>query len=111
MREEWKAVSPPKFKKDWVGKYLNPLKERKRGSQERGGIVPPEGTLLRIDRRLNAQETMHGPLDVACWGKIRILSCSWYCGACGARHGCYIPESWIEDGHAVFVEKESRVGA
>jgi len=104
MRKEWKAVSPPKHKKDYVGKYLDPLKERAPG--ERGGSLPPKGTLLYIDRRLNAQETMHGSIDVACWGKIRILRCSWRCGACGAGHICYIPESWIEDGHAVFVEKE-----
>ena len=81
MRKEWKAVSPPKHKKDWVGKYLNPLRER--DSTDRGGRVPPEGTLLRIDRRLNAQETQNGPINLAYWGKIRILKCSWYCEACG----------------------------
>ena len=101
-RKEWKAVSPPKHKKDWVGKYLNPLKERAPG--EKGGCLPPEGTLLRIDRRLNAQETMNGWLDVACWGKVRILKCSWHCGVCGAEHLAIIPESWIEDGYAIFVE-------
>jgi len=96
-----KVVKPPKFKKDWVGKYL----VAKRKCQE-GQLTPPHGIILSIDRRLNAQETMHSSNDVSRWGKVRILSCSWRCLECGAWHQGYMPESWIEEGLAVFVEKE-----
>jgi len=101
MERGMKAIKPPKFKRDWVGKYLVV-----NGNCLEGRLNQPEGTPLLIERRLNAQETQNSSHDVHRWGKIRILRLAWHCKACGALHVGYMPESWIEDGHAVFVEKE-----
>ena len=100
--EPMREVAAPKHKKEWVGKFLL-LKKEETGT---GGLKPPKGQMVRIERRLNAMETQNSSLDVGHWGSVRILKCCWYCKICGAYHSGYMPERWIEEGYAVFVEKE-----
>ena len=61
--------------------------------------------VVRITRRCNAKETMHSCNDVSRWGGIRVVRIVWHCPYCGGSHEFYLPESWIADGKAVFVEK------
>lgn len=95
-----KVVDAPKYKKDWVGKSLM-LNE----ICPAGFLVPLPGTVVWIKQRLNAKDTMHSAQDVSRWGAVRVLKCSWECPTCKARHQGYMPESWIEEGKAVFVDK------
>ena len=93
------VVEAPKLKKDWVGKTLL-LKEH----YELGGLTPLPGSLLLIFRRMNAMETINSAQDVSFLGSARILKCSWVCPACKATHIGYLPESWIDNRKAYFVE-------
>lgn len=63
-----------------------------------------KGDVVQIVRRLNAKDTCNCSRDVYSWGKIRILDVSFDCSTCGMIHRDYIPESYIEEGKAVFVE-------
>jgi hypothetical protein len=54
---------------------------------------------------MNAMETMNSSNDVSAWGSVRVLRVSWRCPYCAAYHQCYIPESWLAEGKAVFVER------
>jgi hypothetical protein len=61
-----------------------------------------------IVRRLNAKNTMHSSRDVAHWGSMRILDVEFVCSTCGTTHRDFIPEVYIEEGKAVFVEKYTK---
>ena len=94
-----KKVDSPKHKKDWIGKQLL----LKRG-WEPGRCTPPDGIAVKIYRRLHALETLNCGIDVSGL-EVRIIKVSWTCPHCGASHQGYIPERWIEEGEAFFVEK------
>jgi len=97
-----KVIDAPKYKNDWVGSRLA-LKE----NCIEGGLTPlPQALTVRITRRMNARETMHSAQDVSRWGEVRILKCIWKCPACEAMHSGYLPESWIEEGKAFFIERK-----
>lgn len=95
-----KKIDPPKVKKDWPGKQLLLME-----GWERGQCTPPDGIPATIDRRMNAMDTIHSANDVSFLGSERILKVTWRCQHCGARHTGYIPENWIADGKAFFVEQ------
>lgn len=98
-----KETGAPKFKKEWPGKRL-----LLKAPHPDGGVTPSEGQepLVRIERRLNAKDTNNGPHDISRWGAIRVLKVNYRCKYCGAHHSGYLPESWIDEGKAVFVEVE-----
>ena len=94
-----KVIEAPKLKKDWVGKTLL-LKEHCKD----GNLTPlPEMPLL-ITRRMNAREAMYNARGIINWGPAKILKCDWKCPTCSAIHTGYLPERWIEEGKAYFVE-------
>lgn len=88
-------VDVPKYKKDWPGYWLSldtPFPD--------GHVT---ASLVRIDRRKNAMDTMGCSHDVSHWGNIRILAVSWTCKECGAMHTGYLPEHLVLEGKAVFM--------
>lgn len=106
----WKYVSPPARKADYRNKHLRLLAEPPEDGQRRGLDDPQlpvrSGDVLWIAARRNAQETRErctGP-DVAAWGNVRVLEMRWKCPCCASVHMIIIPESWLDEGKAVFVE-------
>jgi hypothetical protein len=102
MPKNLKIVGVPPLKKDWVGKHLL----LKKGCPE-GQLTPNDGIPVQITVRMNAKETMNTHINAfSHWGAVRVLKCLWRCPNenCRASHAGYIPESWISEGKAVFVE-------
>ena len=64
------------------------------------------GDVVKITMRRNARETWQivSANDVSNWGDVRVLEVEWPCPHCGHSHHFMIPESWLDDGKAVFVE-------
>lgn len=89
---EWRAVEPPRYKKDYVGKLVCvPGFDRRYAPG--GPAMPPDGAVCRITRRSN---------DYG--GDAFKLTLSWHCPACGRAHEELIPEAWIAEGKVRFVE-------
>lgn len=91
---EWRAVEPPKFKKDYEGKLVR-VQDFGHSAlcDYTGSALPPNGAVCSISRRDNTDS-----------GGIFKLTLSWSCPACGRNHTERIPESWISEGKAHFVE-------
>lgn len=89
---DWRAVEPPKFKKDYEGKLLRVDQfDRK---YQTGATLPPDGAVCQIERRFNGGGA----------GNDFTLEVSWACPACDRYHRKNIPESWISEDKAHFVE-------
>lgn len=89
---DWRVVAPPKFKKDYEGKLLRVGQfDRK---YQTGATLPPDGAVCQIDRRFNGGGA----------GNDFTLEVSWACPACDRYHRKNIPESWISEDKAQFVE-------
>ena len=105
----WRSIDPPSKKSDFVGKFLalnedappvwfndgNPMPQ----------FRPKSGDIVRIARRMNAKDASLSVLDVSSWGNIRILKIEILCKTCGTIHQAFIPESWIAENKACFVEE------
>ncbi len=95
----WKAVPPPKHKKDYGGKLLRvhkPTREKYGDDNKRRAVpdeVIPPGAVLKLRRR----ETNGA-------GKA-MFTCDWPCPCCGSNHSRYYLESDIADGKLEFVER------
>lgn len=110
----FREIPAPAKKADYVGQYLF-LREDSPGERKGYNKHFPDrpyrkdyaakGDIVQIVRRLNAQETCNNSRDVFHWGAVRVLDVSWDCTTCGTTHRDFIPEAWIEEGKAVFVEK------
>jgi len=112
MLQTWREIPIPARKTEYEGKRLlllaNPERyETPKQYRPDDYIEQPDLTdwVVRLARRCNAKDTMGSPDDVSRWGSIRVLRIGWRCPHCGCAHSCYIPESWLEEGKAVFVEK------
>lgn len=107
----WTKTEPPRRKADYVGKFLllnddvPPIWHD--NGREMPRFRPKSGDVARISRRMNAKETAYTSNDVASWGNIRVLKLELECGHCGDIQASFIPESWIAEGKAHFVEKSS----
>lgn len=89
---DWRAVEPPKFKKDYEGKLLRVDQfDRK---YQTGATLPPDGAVCQIERRFNGGGA----------GNDFTLEVFWACPACDRYHRKNIPESWISEDKAHFVE-------
>lgn len=99
-------VDPPKHKKDWPGGRIMLKEAPPPINTYRPEKSPPRKTVLTIERRLNAKDSMSTSWDVSYLGNIRILRCNWKCPFCECTHTAIIPESWIDEGKAWFVEAE-----
>lgn len=86
---DWREVHPPKFKKDYEGKLLRVGQFRR--YRHEGALLPPDGAVCRLDRRYNNGQQFE-------------LQVSWRCPACDYPHTDYVPEAWIAEGKAHFVE-------
>lgn len=114
----WKEVPAPGRKPEYIGKFIL-LKENMPSqrnpsfhSLDRGPteFLPPAGSVVKIYSRLNALSTQQSCRDVAHWGNVRILTVDWTCPHCEAVHRYSLPESWLAEGRAVFVEPGSEPG-
>lgn len=86
---DWKSVPPPKYKKDYEGKLLRiPTFSRYRPD---GADLPPDGAVVYIERRYNNGSQFE-------------MQVSWCCPACDQPHTGYVPEAWIAEDKAHFVE-------
>ena len=113
---QWKEVSAPARKADYRYKFLRLLDTPPRqriGYGPEGSYWEPElpvrvGDVVKIHMRRTAAETGHvcSVNDVSAWGE-RVLEVEWPCPHCLHPHHVMIPESWITEGKAVFVEKVS----
>lgn len=105
----WKHVLPPVKKADYRYKHLR-LLATPPGQRPEQRVLPVQfGDVVKITMRRNARETCQlvSVNDVSNWGDVRVLEVSWPCPHCGHAHHFIIPESWIVDGKAVFVEPET----
>ena len=104
----------PKYKKDWPGKTLL-MKEacpRTRIDPDEYGKRLPSlleaGALVRLERILSRSEAvLSGHSDLYQWAEKegqRVIKLLWLCPRCSARHEDYIPESFIRQKKALFVE-------
>lgn len=89
---DWRVVEPPKFKKDYEGKLLQ-IGQFDRKYQT-GATLPPDGAVCQIERRFNGGGA----------GNDFTLEISWGCPACDRHHRKNIPETWVSEGKAHFVE-------
>jgi len=112
MIEAWREIPIPARKTEYEGKYLLLLDNPERGEIPRdswphgySGNPDITDTVVRVTRRMNSKDTWGTSTDVSRWGAIRVMRVRWYCSHCAAGHECYIPESWLAEGKAVFVEK------
>jgi hypothetical protein len=111
----FREIPAPAKKADYVGQYLFLRVDSPADQREHIRKYTParpyrknyaaQGDVVRIVRRLNAKETQRGGWDVSSWGEIRVLALEFECSTCGTTHRDFIPESYIAEGKAVFVEK------
>lgn len=109
----WIAVPPPIRKPDWRYKHMRllavPPKQRIPGDPTGQRELPVQiGDVVKVYMRRRAEETAHvcSISDVSTWGNVRVLEVEWDCPHCGHPHHIMIPESWVAEGDAVFVEKD-----
>ena len=107
----WKEVERPARKADSRYKYLRllavPPEQRIVGGQSGQRELPVRtGDVVKIYMRRSAEETKHvvSVNDVSAWGDARVLEVEWPCPHCRHTHHVMIPESWIAENKAVFVE-------
>lgn len=89
----WRRVAPPRFKKDYRGKYVTAEDFSKVRYGDRN--VPPDGAVCLVERRYSEGA-----------GQEFQLLLRWRCPYCGLSGCVSVPESWIEDGRLVFVKRE-----
>ena len=89
---EWREVSPPKFKKVYPGKYVRvPDFGRRDYENWPGACLPPDGSVCSIHARYTDG------------GRAKLLL-EWRCPSCLDVHDAHVPESWLDEGKASFVE-------
>lgn len=109
----WKEIPRPARKADYRDKFLRlscpPPEDGQQRDLGRPLFPIQSGDVLRISMRRNARDTREACSipSVSSWGDIRILELRWICPCCGSWHAIMIPESWLDDGKAVFVERET----
>lgn len=102
-----RSVNPlqPQRKADWPGSRLLLHSDcpQRYGPDEHASPVG-KGSVVFLQRRLNAKDTMHNCRDVSSWGSIRVLDVHTYCPTCRSMCQEYIPETWLDEGKAEFVD-------
>ena len=107
-QQYWQDVPIPMRKGDYAGKFLRLSEQPPAIHTYYREYLPKPDSVVRIARRLNAYETMSTADDISSWGKVRALKLEYKCPTCDLTHRCYIPENWIDDGRAVFVENREQ---
>lgn len=102
---------PPKRKADWKGRMLRlvavpPSCRYDYGKEMDIPQLPIQpGDVVRLARRRDISEVnwVMSPEQMASFGK-RVLEIEWQCPHCCHPHSLIIPEAWVEEGKAYFVE-------
>lgn len=105
----WREVPVPAKKADYRYKHLRLLAVPPADGMLRSPETPPLpvriNDVTKISMRRAAKDTWHVSLpDVSAWGDVRVLELEWKCPHCAEAHRILIPEYWIAEGKAVFVE-------
>lgn len=109
----WKKIDAPRTKAKWRDKFLclneTPPSCRYDGVAHKALKPLPikPGDTVKIYMRRNLAEVNWGvpPSMEAYFGK-RVIELIWKCPHCDNPHHLIIPEAWIADGKAYFVEAE-----
>ena len=108
---DWKEIPRPARKADYRYKFVRlscpPPEDGQRRASGDPALPIHAGDVLQISMRRNARDTRESCTvsNVAAWGDIRVLELRWKCPCCAIGHSVIIPESWLDDGKAVFVER------
>ena len=89
----WRRVEPPRFKKDYRDRHV--MAEDFSSVRWGDRKAPPNGAVCLLERRYTEGA-----------GQEFQLLLGWNCPYCGLYSRVSVPESWIEDGRLVFVERE-----
>lgn len=89
---QWRVVEPPRYKKDYPGKLVRVTDFGRRRLPD-DAAIPPDGAVCTAMRRDNDSG-----------GAQFKLALSWHCPACHRSHWSFIPEAWISERKAHFVE-------
>ena len=93
----WGDVPPPKYKKDYPGKFIRCLTVPRNAYAGLGDHDPvPDFAVMQIRKR---DTGMAGSGEAT-------LTCDWYCPCCGRSHEKYLPESMIDEGGIKFLTPE-----
>lgn len=115
---EWKEIATPSRKADYRYKHLRLLAAPP--AQHIIGIPSDQqklpvriGDVVRIYMRRSWQEAnvYLNEINISSWPHERVLEVEWPCPHCAHAHHFVIPESWIAEGKAVFVEKVEKIEA
>ena len=106
-----RELAIPKYKKDWPGKTLLmkedcPIRHRRWGKGDQPSLLR-KGELVTVERFLAKNEVLYlGYVETHQWAEEeqRVIKLTWTCPTCAARHEDYIPESFIRQKKAIFVE-------
>lgn len=107
----WHPVEPPKRKADYRDKYLRlratpPPATYDWKNEVQGQPLPVQpGDIAQIYMRRAYRdiEDVVGKGFEHIYGE-RVLELKWICPHCGHSHRLFIPEAWISEGKAEFVE-------
>ncbi len=108
---EIRELSIPRFKKDWPGKTLLMKEDSpvQRGNSYWGfkPSLVKKGDTVTIQRFISRQEGLSFEKTlVREWIESgqRVLQIVWLCPVCGTHHTDYLPESFIREQKAIFIE-------
>lgn len=109
----WKTIDVPKTKVEWRDKYLRlmeaPPSCRYDGLAHKSHDPLPVtiGDIAQIYMRRNLDEVpWWTPPDLKEYFGKRVIELVWKCPHCANPHHLIIPESWIAEGKAIFVEAD-----
>ncbi|HIW78393.1 MAG TPA: hypothetical protein H9874_04515 [Candidatus Bilophila faecipullorum] len=111
MSRKIRELAIPKYKKDWPGRTLLmkedcPLTHWRAGKPGQPSLLTA-GEVVTLERFLSREEArMSGWSELYRWtdeGQ-RVIKLSWSCPHCAHTHEDFIPESFIRQKKALFVE-------
>lgn len=109
---QWKNIPIPARKADYRFKHLRllaapPAQRIIGGSPDQQELPVRINDVVRISMRRSWEETNAklNMINISSWPPERVLEVEWPCPHCSHSHHFVIPESWIAEGKAVFVEK------
>lgn len=111
MSRKIRELAIPKYKKDWPGKTLLmkedcPTTHWRAGKRDQPSLLTA-GEVVRLERFLSRDEArMSGCGQLYRWSEEgqRVIKISWSCPHCAHTHEDFIPESFIRQKKAIFVE-------